>query len=280
MAARLVDRVERGRPTVRIGLVGKYVNLPDAYLSVAEALQHGGYACGAQVEIDWIASDDAEGLLAEGRLRDLDGIVIPGGFGFRGIEGKIAAAGFAREQRDPVPRPVPRPAVRGHRVRRATRAGSPAPTRASSTRTRPHPVIDLMDEQRDVVDMGGTMRLGAYPAKLLPGTIVQQAYGEEVVYERHRHRYEVNNHYRAPPRGGRARVLGHLARRPAGRVRRAAATCTRSSSAPRRTPSSRAGPTARTRCSRRSCRRRATGPRAARPRLPLADRAGDPLGDR
>ena len=142
----------------------------------------------------------------------------------------------------------------------------------------PHPVIDLMDEQRDVVDKGGTMRLGAYPAKLLPGSIVQQAYGEEVVYERHRHRYEVNNRYRRRARGGRAGVLGHLARRPPGRVRRAAATCTRSSSARRRTPSSRAGPTARTRCSRRSCaaaRERAEG-RA--PRLPhrARRRAGRP----
>ena len=86
----LVAQVEAATEPVRIGLVGKYINLPDAYLSVAEALKHGGYACGAQVEIDWIASDDAEGLLAEGRLGDLDGIVIPGGFGFRGIEGKIA----------------------------------------------------------------------------------------------------------------------------------------------------------------------------------------------
>ncbi len=94
----LVDRVRSADFDVRIGLVGKYINLPDAYLSVAEALRHGGYACGARVQIDWIASDDTEGLLAEGRLRDLDGIVIPGGFGFRGIEGKIAAAGFARLQ--------------------------------------------------------------------------------------------------------------------------------------------------------------------------------------
>src|SRR5690242_7295200 len=92
----LVGRVERATHEVRIGLVGKYVNLPDAYLSVVEALKHGSYACGARVAVDWIASDDTEGLLAEGRLRDLDGIVIPGGFGFRGIEGKIAAAGFAR----------------------------------------------------------------------------------------------------------------------------------------------------------------------------------------
>ena len=111
-------RPDRGvRQTVRIGLVGKYVNLPDAYLSVVEALRHGGFDCGAKVEIDWIASDDAEGLLAEGRLRELDGIVIPGGFGFRGIEGKIAAVGYARGAAGAVPRPVPRHAVRGHRVR-------------------------------------------------------------------------------------------------------------------------------------------------------------------
>ena len=102
---------------MRIGLVGKYINLPDAYLSVVEALKHGGYACGAKVEIDWIASDDTEGLLAEGRLGDLDGIVVPGGFGFRGIEGKIAAAGFAREHGGAVPRAVPRAALRGDRVR-------------------------------------------------------------------------------------------------------------------------------------------------------------------
>src|SRR4249920_2749273 len=97
----LVDRVSSPEMTVKIGLVGKYVNLPDAYLSVVEALRHGGFACGAKVEIDWIASDDAEGLLAEGRLRELDGIVIPGGFGFRGIEGKITAAGYAREHQVP-----------------------------------------------------------------------------------------------------------------------------------------------------------------------------------
>ena len=102
---------------VRIGLVGKYINLPDAYLSVVEALKHGGYACGANVLIDWIAADDAEGLLADSRLHDLDGIVVPGGFGMRGIPGKIEAAGYAAPQRHPVPRPLPRPALRGHRVR-------------------------------------------------------------------------------------------------------------------------------------------------------------------
>ncbi len=97
----LVGRVERADRPVRIGLVGKYVNLPDAYLSVAEALRHGGYSCGAHVDIDWIAADDADALFAEGRLRDLDGIVIPGGFGFRGIDGKVSAAGFARQQQVP-----------------------------------------------------------------------------------------------------------------------------------------------------------------------------------
>jgi len=193
---KLVARVAAATEPVRIGLVGKYINLPDAYLSVAEALKHGGYACEAQVEIDWIASDDAEGLLAEGRLRDLDGIVIPGGFGFRGIEGKIAAAGFAREQQIPFLGLClgMQCAVIEFARDECGLAGANSSEFASDT---PHPVIDLMDEQRAVVDKGGTMRLGLYPAKLLAGSIVHRAYGEEVVYERHRHRYEVNNKYRA-----------------------------------------------------------------------------------
>jgi CTP synthase len=193
---RLVARVEAATEPVRIGLVGKYINLPDAYLSVVEALKHGGYACEAQVEIDWIASDDAEGLLAEGRLRDLDGIVIPGGFGFRGIEGKITAAGFAREQGIPFLGLClgMQCAVIEFARDECGLAGANSSEFASDT---PYPVIDLMDEQRAVVDKGGTMRLGLYPAKLLPGSIVQRAYGEEVVYERHRHRYEVNNKYRS-----------------------------------------------------------------------------------
>ena len=192
----LVDRIASCDQTVRIGLVGKYVNLPDAYLSVVEALRHGGFDCRTKVEIDWIASDDAEGLLAEGRLRDLDGIVIPGGFGFRGIEGKIAAAGYAREQQ------VPflglclgmQCAVIEYARDECGLVGANSSEFDPHT---PHPVIDLMDEQREVVDLGGTMRLGLYPAKLKPGTLVEQAYGDEVVYERHRHRYEVNNKYRA-----------------------------------------------------------------------------------
>jgi CTP synthase len=191
----LVDRVRSADFDVRIGLVGKYINLPDAYLSVAEALRHGGYSCGARVQIDWIASDDTEGLLAEGRLRDLDGIVIPGGFGFRGIEGKIAAAGFARLQ--DVPFLGLCLGLHCATIEFARDACGLAGANSSEFDPHsPHPVIDLMDEQREVVDKGGTMRLGAYPAKLLPGSVVREAYGEEVVYERHRHRYEVNNNYR------------------------------------------------------------------------------------
>ncbi len=187
---RIIDQV------VRIGLVGKYVNLPDAYLSVVEAMRHGGYGAGARVEIDWIASDDAEGLLAEGRLRELDGIVIPGGFGFRGIEGKIAAAGYAREHRIPFLGLCLGMQCAVIEFARDACGLAGANSSEFDAHT-PHPVIDLMDTQREIADYGGTMRLGTYPARLVPGSIVQRAYGAEIVYERHRHRYEVNNRYRA-----------------------------------------------------------------------------------
>jgi CTP synthase len=192
----LVTRVEAADQPVRIGLVGKYVNLPDAYLSVAEALRHGGYSCGAHIEIDWIAADDAEGLLTEGKLRNLDGIVIPGGFGIRGIEGKIEAAGYAREHGIPflgLCLGLHCAVIEFARDACGLAGANSSEFDAQS----PHPVIDLMDEQREVVDLGGTMRLGLYPARLVEGSVVHKAYGEEVVYERHRHRYEFNNKYRA-----------------------------------------------------------------------------------
>jgi len=192
----LVERVRAADVDVRIGVVGKYVNLPDAYLSVAEALRHGGYDCGARVQIDWIASDDTEGLLAEGRLRDLDGIVIPGGFGFRGIEGKIAAATFARTEQVPFLGLCLGLHCAVIEFARNV-CGLVGANSSEFDPHTPHPVIDLMDSQRDVVAKGGTMRLGSYPAKLAEGTVVREAYGREVVYERHRHRYEVNNAYRA-----------------------------------------------------------------------------------
>jgi CTP synthase len=191
----LVGRVERADRPVRIGLIGKYIDLPDAYLSVVESLKHAGFHHGAKVEIDWVQAEDVEGLLANGRLRDLDGMVIPGGFGIRGVEGKIAAAGFAREHGIPC-----LGLCLGMQVMTIEFARNALGlVGANSTEfdpSTPHPVIDLMDTQRDVVDMGGTMRLGAYYAVLTPGTKVQAAYGEPVVSERHRHRYEFNSAYR------------------------------------------------------------------------------------
>jgi CTP synthase len=192
---RLVERVELAVDPVRIGLIGKYVNLPDAYLSVVEALRHGGYAHGAKIELEWIQAEEVEGLLAEGRLRDLDGIVIPGGFGERGIEGKIAAAGYAREHDIPCLGLCLGLQVMIIELARNVCGLTGANSREFDPVT-PHPVIDLMDEQREVVDLGGTMRLGIYPARLLAGSQVAESYGDEIVYERHRHRYEVNLRYR------------------------------------------------------------------------------------
>ncbi len=192
----LVDKVEAADRVVRIGLIGKYVDLVDAYLSVVESLKHAAIHHGARVEIDWVQAEEVEGLLAAGRLNDLDGMVIPGGFGPRGIEGKIAAAGYARENAIPC-----LGLCLGMQVMTIEYARSVLGlVNANSTEfdpSTPHPVIDLMDTQRDVVDMGGTMRLGAYYAVLTPGTKVYEAYGEQVVSERHRHRYEFNSSYRS-----------------------------------------------------------------------------------
>jgi CTP synthase len=192
----LVDRVEASVRPVRIGLIGKYVDLPDAYLSVVESLKHGGFHHGARVEIEWIQAEEVEGLLAEGRLRDLDGIVIPGGFGHRGIEGKIAAAAYSREHQIPCLGICLGMQVMTIEYARNVLglAGANSSEMDSST---PHPVIDLMDTQIGITDMGGTMRLGAYVAVLKPSSMVAAIYGEQVVSERHRHRYEFNPSYRS-----------------------------------------------------------------------------------
>jgi CTP synthase len=191
----LVERAEAATETIRVGIIGKYVSLPDAYLSVVEALKHGGFHHGTQIDVDWIQAEEVEGLLAEGRLRDLDGIVIPGGFGERGSEGKIMAAGYAREHGIPC-----LGLCLGLQMMTIEYARNVLGlTGANSTEfdpATPHPVIDLMDSQRDVTDKGGTMRLGAYVAELVPGSQVAQAYGKTVVSERHRHRYEFNPRYR------------------------------------------------------------------------------------
>jgi CTP synthase len=193
---RLVARIESATRQVRVGIIGKYVSLPDAYLSVVEALKHGGFHHGAQVEVEWIQAEDVEGLLAEGRLRDLDGIVIPGGFGERGTEGKIAASGYARENHIPC-----LGLCLGLQMMTVEYArnvlGLAGANSTELDPSTPHPVIDLMDSQREVTDLGGTMRLGAYVAELQPGSIVARAYDKTVVSERHRHRYEFNPRYRA-----------------------------------------------------------------------------------
>lgn len=192
----LVDRIEGSTSRVCIGIIGKYVSLPDAYMSVVEALRHGGYDHSAGVEIDWIQAEEVEGLLAAGRLSHLDGMIIPGGFGERGTEGKIAAARYARENDIPC-----LGICLGLQVMVTEFCRNELGLVGANSRefdpTTSHPVVDLMDSQRDVTDMGGTMRLGLYPARLLEGTKVSAMYGESLTYERHRHRYEVNNDYRA-----------------------------------------------------------------------------------
>jgi CTP synthase len=192
----VVAKVDAATTPVRIGLIGKYVQLPDAYLSVVESLKHAGFHHGAKVEIDWIQAEDVEGLLAAGRLADLDGVVLPGGFGARGFEGKIAAARYTREELVPcLGLCLGLHAMTVEFARNVLGLAGANSTEFDPTSK--HPVIDLMLDQRDITDKGGTMRLGAYYAVLAQGTKVAEAYGEPVVSERHRHRYEFNSNYKA-----------------------------------------------------------------------------------
>jgi len=177
---------------VRVALVGKYVQLEDAYLSVVEALKHAGVGHGCKVEIDWVDSERLDATEAHARLEAADGILIPGGFGGRGVEGKIEAARVAREEKIPYLGICLGMQVAVCEFARGVSAMEGANSTEFDPET-PHPVIDLLPEQKEVADMGGTMRLGADPVKLVEGTRIRAIYGEEVAYERHRHRYEVNN---------------------------------------------------------------------------------------
>ncbi|WP_420436184.1 CTP synthase [Candidatus Poriferisocius sp.] len=187
----LNQRISRAQRSVRIGLIGKYVTLQDAYLSVVEALNHAAIHLGASVEIDWIQAESVEGLMVDSLMSGLDGIVIPGGFGERGIEGKINAASYARENRIPCLGLCLGLQVMTIDYARNVLGLANAHSSEFDPRT-PWPVIDLMESQRGITDKGGTMRLGACMAKLRPGTKVAEVYGAEVVSERHRHRYEFN----------------------------------------------------------------------------------------
>ncbi|GGD00816.1 CTP synthase [Pontibacillus salipaludis] len=191
----LVDRVKNLKAETTIALVGKYVELPDAYISVVEALKHAGYAFDSDIKIDWVNSEEVTPSNVEEKLSHADGILVPGGFGDRGIEGKIEAIRYAREKKVPF-----LGICLGMQLATVEFArnvlGYTGAHSAEIDPTTAHPIIDLLPEQKDVEDMGGTLRLGVYPAKLTAGTRTKEAYGEEVIYERHRHRYEFNNQYR------------------------------------------------------------------------------------
>jgi CTP synthase len=196
----LLHRVHHPKRTITIALVGKYVDLPDAYLSVSEAIRAAGFANNVKVQLRWVPSDDCETASgAAVALKGVDGIVIPGGFGVRGIEGKINTSRYARENLIPILgiclglQCMTIDAARNL-------AGLAGANSLEFDETAPYPVISTMADQQDIVagkgDLGGTMRLGAYPAALLEGSVVAQVYGSTEISERHRHRYEVNNDYR------------------------------------------------------------------------------------
>ncbi len=188
-------RASEARRTVRIALVGKYVQLEDAYLSVVEALKHAAVHHGCKVEVDWVDSESVGDPEVASRLESAGGILIPGGFGGRGIEGKIRAAQIAREHGVPYLGICLGMQLAVCEFARHV-AGMEGANSTEFDPETPFPVIDLLPEQKEIADMGGTMRLGADPIKLHDSTRLRELYGEAVIYERHRHRYEVNNHLR------------------------------------------------------------------------------------
>ncbi|MDQ0189457.1 CTP synthase [Alicyclobacillus cycloheptanicus] len=204
---RMVDRIKHLHHRARIAVVGKYVALPDAYASVIAALQHGGFANDASIDIQWVHSEEVTPDNVADLLGDADGILVPGGFGDRGIDGKIYAARYAREHHIPyfgicLGMQV---AVIEYARHVAGLGGAHSSEIDAGT---PHPVIDLLPEQKDIEDKGGTMRLGAYACRLAPGTLAAAAYDNEWVTERHRHRYEFNNSYREILESAGLRISG------------------------------------------------------------------------
>ncbi|NLT43663.1 MAG: CTP synthase [Anaerolineae bacterium] len=193
--AALVNEIQRPKPPLTIGIVGKYVELHDAYLSVREALFHAAVAVGRDLETRWISAEDLERSPAEELLKGLDGIVVPGGFGDRGVEGKIVAARYARTNRLPYLGLCLGMQVMVIELARHATGSEEANSTEFDLNTR-FPVIDLLPEQRSISDLGGSMRLGSYPCVLVPGTKAAAAYRTDLVHERHRHRFELNNEYR------------------------------------------------------------------------------------
>ena len=193
--SQLVHNLRNPGPSVKVALVGKYVQLNDAYLSVVEALRHACIAQDASLDLHWVCAEQIETDGADALLRGMDAVVVPGGFGSRGVDGKIAAIRWAREQRVPflgLCLGMQTAVIEWAR----NQAGLLEATSEELDPSSPHPVIHLLPEQKDVVDLGGTMRLGVYPCRIAPETLAERLYGEQVVYERHRHRFEFNNAYR------------------------------------------------------------------------------------
>jgi len=191
----LVEKVGQTHPKIKVALVGKYVELHDAYMSVREALKHAGLELDVEVEILWVHSAELEKGRGWEEIQQADGILVPGGFGSRGTEGKLQAARYARENKVPylgLCLGMQLMVVDFARMIYTTEE----PNSTEFDRSTPYPVIDLMPDQRGVVDLGGTMRLGLYPCVLQPGTVAAEAYQQPIVQERHRHRFELNNAYR------------------------------------------------------------------------------------
>ncbi len=191
----LVERLYCPNQEINIAIVGKYIQLGDAYLSVVEALRHAGMGLGVDVNLTWVSAEDLETKGAQEYLKNVSGIIVPGGFGIRGVDGKITGVEYARKEKIPflglclgMQCSVIEWARNVAKLEEANSAEFETDT--------PNPVINLLPEQQDVVDLGGTMRLGLYPCRLMPGTLAHSLYNEEVIYERHRHRYEFNNAYR------------------------------------------------------------------------------------
>lgn len=191
----MVNRVRRLDRKVTVGLVGKYVQLPDAYLSIVESLNHAGFCYNCEVDIKWIYAEDIEKEGTDSKLADVDAILVPGGFGERGIEGKIATAGYAREHKVPflgICLGMQCAVIEFAR----SQCAMPRANSSEFDSMAPYPVVHLMPDQENIENKGGTMRLGVYPCRLVEDTRARKAYGCEEINERHRHRYEINNQYR------------------------------------------------------------------------------------
>ncbi|GAB6933618.1 CTP synthase [Calditerricola satsumensis] len=202
-----VEKIRGLKEKTRIALVGKYVSLRDAYLSVAEALLHAGVANDTEVVIDWVNSEEVTADNVDALLGEADGILVPGGFGDRGIDGKIAAIRYARERRIPFLGICLGMQMAVVEFARHVLGWTEAHSSEIDPAT-PYPVIDLLPEQKEIEDLGGTMRLGAYPCAIVEGSLAHRAYGTTLVRERHRHRYEFNNQYREALERAGLRVTG------------------------------------------------------------------------